>query len=86
MFSFRKHTYNYQESENEHKQRTFIHVWTFSSKLISESQDDMNRSTGDYVFCEMNPGRRRQREIGGEEKNEGDEVKGRLLLMKYKAL
>ncbi len=46
----------------------------------------MNRSTSDYVFWEMNPGRRRQRGIGGEEKNEGDEVKGRLLLMKYKAL
>ncbi len=55
-------------------------------KLISESQDDMNRSTSDYVFWEMNPGRRRQRGIGGEKKNEGDEVKGRLLLMKYKAL
>ncbi len=48
----------------------------------SESQDDMNRSTADYV----NPGNGRQRGIGGEKKNEGDEVKGHLLLMKYKAL
>ncbi len=34
----------------------------------------------------MNPGSGRQRRIGGEKKNEGDEVKGHLLLMKYKAL
>ncbi len=52
----------------------------------SESQDDMNRSTSDYVFWEMNPDSGRRRGIGGENKNEGDEVKGHLLLMKYKAL
>ncbi len=42
----------------------------------SESQDDMNTSTGDYEFWKMNPGSERQRGIGGEKKNEGDEVKG----------
>ncbi len=52
----------------------------------SESQDDMNKSTSDYVFWKMNPGGLRQRGIGGENKNEGDEVKGHLFLMKYKAL
>ncbi len=52
----------------------------------SESQNDMNRSTGDYVFWKINPGNGIQRGIGGEKKNEGDEVKGHLLLMKYKAL
>ncbi len=40
----------------------------------------MNRSTSDYVFWKINPGSGRQRGIGG------DEVKGHLLLMKYKAL
>lgn len=49
----------------------------------SESQDDMNKSTSDYVFCKINPGNGRQRGIGGEKKNEGDEVKGNLFLMKY---
>ncbi len=29
----------------------------------SESQDDMNKSTADYEFCKMNPGRGRQRGI-----------------------
>ncbi len=52
----------------------------------SESQDDMNRSTSGYVFWKMYPGSEMQRGIGGEKKNEGDEVKGHLLLMKYKAL
>ncbi len=52
----------------------------------SGSQDDVHRSTRDYVFWEINPGSGRQRGIGGENKNEGDEVKGHLLLMKYKAL
>ncbi len=52
----------------------------------SESQDDMNKSTSDYVFWKMNPGSERQRGIRGENKNEGDKVKGHLLLMKYKAL
>ncbi len=52
----------------------------------SESQDDMNKSTGDYVFWKMNPGSGRQRGIGGGNKNEGDEVRGHLFLMKYKAL
>ncbi len=51
----------------------------------SESQDDMNKSTSDYVFCKMNPGSERQRGIGGEI-NEVDEVNGNLFLMKYKAL
>ncbi len=50
----------------------------------SESQDDMNGSTSDYVFWKMNPGSGRQRGIGGE--NQNDEVKGNLFLMKYKAL
>ncbi len=52
----------------------------------SESQNDMNRSTSGYVFWKMDPGNGIQRGIGGENKNEGDEVKGYLLLMKYKAL
>ncbi len=43
----------------------------------SESQDDMNRSTADYVFWKINPGNGIWY---------GDEVKGNLLLMKYKAL
>ncbi len=38
------------------------------------------------VFWEMNPGNGMQRGIGGGKKNEGGEVKGHLLLMKYKAL
>ncbi len=42
----------------------------------SASQDDMNKSTSDYVFWKMNHASRRQRAIGGEKKNEGDEVKG----------
>ncbi len=33
----------------------------------SESQDDMNKSTSDYVFWKMNPGSGRQG-IGGEKK------------------
>ncbi len=52
----------------------------------SESQDDMNKSTSDYVFWKMNPGNGRQRGNGEENKNEGDAVKGHLFLMKYKAL
>ncbi len=51
----------------------------------SGSQDEMNRSTSDYVFWKMNPGSGRQRGIGGKT-NEGGEVMGHLLLMKYKAL
>ncbi len=31
----------------------------------SESQDDMNKSTGDCVFWKMNPGSGRQTGIGG---------------------
>ncbi len=42
----------------------------------SESQGDMNKSTSDYVFWKMNPGCGRQRGIGGENNNDGDEVKG----------
>jgi len=34
----------------------------------------------------MNPDSGRQRGIGGEKKNEGDEVKGHWFLMKCKAL
>ncbi len=52
----------------------------------SESQDDMHWSTSDYVFSKINPDSGRQRGIGGEKTNEGNEVKGLLLLMKYKAL
>ncbi len=52
----------------------------------SASQDDMNKSTSDSVFCKMNHASTRQRAIGGEKKNEGGEVKGDLLLMKYKEL
>ncbi len=52
----------------------------------SQSQDDMNKSTSDYVFWEINPGSGIQRGIGGEKINEGDAVKAHLLLMKYKAL
>ncbi len=52
----------------------------------SGSQDDMNRSTSGYVFWKINPDSGRQKGRGGEKKNEGDEVKGHLLLMKYKAL
>ncbi len=37
----------------------------------SESQDDMNRSTGDYVFWKINLGDGRQRGIGGEKKMKG---------------
>ncbi len=40
--------------------------------------------TGAQVI--MNPDSGRQRGIGGEKKNEGNEVKSHLLLMKYKAL
>ncbi len=36
------------------------------------------------MFWKINPGNGIQR--GGEKKNEGDEVKGHLLLIKYKAL
>ncbi len=36
-------------------------------------------------FGQINPGNGRQRGIGGENKNEGDEVKGQLFL-KYKAV
>ncbi len=46
----------------------------------SGSQDEMNKSTADYVFWEINPGCGRQRGIGEEKKNEGDEVKGNLFL------
>ncbi len=46
----------------------------------------MNRSTSDYVFWKMNPDSERQRGIGGEKVNEGDEVKGHLLRMTFKAL
>ncbi len=46
----------------------------------------MNKRTSYYVFWKMNPGSGRQRGIGGENKNDGDEVKGHLFLMKYKAL
>ncbi len=58
------------------------------AKLIqqSKSQDDMNKITSDYVFWKMNPGNWRQLGIGGEKITEGDEVKGNLFLMKYKAL
>ncbi len=49
----------------------------------SESQDDMNRSTGDYVFWILEVGDKE--ELGGN-RIEGDEVKGHLFLMKYKAL
>ncbi len=54
--------------------------------LFVESQDEMNKSTSDYEFWKINPGSGRQRGIGGENKNEGDEVKCHLFLMKYKAL
>ncbi len=52
----------------------------------SESQDEMNNSTSDYVSWKINSGSGKQRGIGGENNNEGDEVKGHLFLMKYKAL
>jgi len=52
----------------------------------SGSQDDMHRSTSDYVFWKINPNSGRQGGIWGEKENEGNEVKGHLLLMKYKAL
>ncbi len=39
----------------------------------------MKGSTGDYVFWKMYPANWIQRGIGGEKKNEGDEVKGNLL-------
>ncbi len=52
----------------------------------SESLDDVHKSTSNYVFWEMNPGCGRQRGGGEEKKNEGDEVKCHLFLMKYKAL
>ncbi len=51
-------------------------------KHRSESQDDMNKSTNDHVFWKINPGSGRQIGIGGDKKNEGDN----LFLMKYKAL
>ncbi len=51
----------------------------------SESQDDMNKNTCGYVFWKINPGNWRQRGIGWENKNEGDEFKGHLFLIKYKA-
>ncbi len=56
------------------------------SKLMthsSGSQDDMNKSTSDYVFWKINTGRGRQRRGN---KNEGDAVKVHLFLMKYKTL
>ncbi len=46
----------------------------------------MNKITSDYVFWKMNPANGRQRGIGGEKITVGDEVKGNLFLMKYKAL
>ncbi len=46
----------------------------------------MNESTSVCVFCKINPDNGRQRGIGGENINNGDEVKGHLFLMKYKAL
>lgn len=46
----------------------------------------MHKSTSDYVFLEINPNSGIQRGRGGEKKNDGDEIKGHLLLMKYKAL
>jgi len=49
----------------------------------SEPQEDMNRSTSDCVFWKTDPGSGRQRGIGGEMTNEGDEVKGHLFLMKH---
>ncbi len=52
-------------------------------KLISGWYE---QSTSGFVFGEMNPGNGIQRGIGGGKKDEGDEVKGHLLLMKYKAL
>ncbi len=52
----------------------------------SESLDDVHKSTSNYVFWEMNPGCGRQRGGREEKKNEGDEVKCHLFLMKYKAL
>ncbi len=51
---------------------------------MSESQDDMNKSTSDYGFWKMNPGNGKQTGIGGESKNYGYEVKGNLFLMKTK--
>ncbi len=65
-----------------------LSVFEHSAKLMtqqSESQDDMNGSTSDYVFWKINPDNGRQRGIWWENKNEGDEVKGNLFLIKYKA-
>ncbi len=42
----------------------------------------MNKSTGYYVFWKIKPGRERKER--GEKKNEENEVKGNLFLMKYK--
>lgn len=38
------------------------------------------------VFLEINPNSGIQRGRGGEKNNDGDEIKGHLFLMKYKAL
>ncbi len=81
--------YNYLNNHEMNTNSTHLSMCEHSvAKLItqqSESQDDMNRSTNYYVFWKVNPGNGIQRGIE-ENKNEGDEVKGHLLLMKYKAL
>ncbi len=77
MFSFRKHKTHNMNSNSTHVsmcEHSVVKLMTHSS----ESQDDLNKCTSDYGFWNMNPGNMRQRRIGSENKNEGDEVKGHL--------
>ncbi len=51
----------------------------------SESQDDMHRSTADYLLWKINPIGVKKRGRGGG-KSKGMGVKGHLFLMNYKAM
>ncbi len=77
-----KTQYNYLKNHKMNTNSTVIHVWTFSSK----TDDPQVRISGWYeqehkwlCFGKLIL-------IVGEKENEGNEVKGHLLLMKSKAL
>ncbi len=59
---------------------------SFVKSVQAIGKNCKNKSTSDYVLWKTNPGSGIQRGLGGENKNEGDEVKGHLFLMKYKVL
>ncbi len=78
--------YNYLKNHKMNTNSTHLSMCEHSVaqlKTHRSGSQDMHRSTSDYVFWKINPDSRRQRGIGGEKKNEGNEVKGHLLLMKY---